>query len=139
MPQMMHLEERLFRFEILTHLVLGNKRNPIREMVTVHFSVHCNGTTNFYILKTSDNSAIGFLVFYVNPIPHMEGGGRILSTKFLGRHNSSSKSSSTTKFGKFALNLTLSGPGGGLRGPDGQTHSCQSETSYPMMPKLGDF
>ena len=35
-------------------------------------------------------------------------------------------------------NLTLSGPGG-LRGPDGQTHSCQSETSYPMMPKLGDF
>ena len=36
--------------------------------------------------------------------------------------------------------LTLSGPGGGgLRGPDGQTHSCQSETSYPMMPKLGDF
>ena len=34
--------------------------------------------------------------------------------------------------------LTLSGPGG-LRGPDGQTHSCQSETSYPMMPKLGDF
>ena len=43
------------------------------------------------------------------------------------------------------VNLTLSGPGGGsearggLRGPDGQTHSCQSETSYPMMPKLGDF
>ena len=36
-------------------------------------------------------------------------------------------------------NLTLSGPIGGLRGPDGQTHSCQSETSYPMMPKLGDF
>ena len=30
-------------------------------------------------------------------------------------------------------------PGGGLRGPDGQTHSCQSETSYPMIPKLGDF
>ena len=29
-------------------------------------------------------------------------------------------------------------PGGGLRGPDDQTHSCQSETSYPMMPKLGD-
>ena len=28
---------------------------------------------------------------------------------------------------------------GGLRGPDDQTHSCQSETSYPMMPKLGDF
>ena len=28
---------------------------------------------------------------------------------------------------------------GGVRGPDGQTHSCQSETSYPMMPKLGDF
>ena len=36
------------------------------------------------------------------------------------------------------LSLNLSGPGG-LRGPDGQTHSCQSETSYPMMPKLGDF
>ena len=34
--------------------------------------------------------------------------------------------------------LTLSGPGG-LRGLDGQTHSYQSETSYPMMPKLGDF
>ena len=29
--------------------------------------------------------------------------------------------------------------GGVLRGPDGQTHSCQSETSYPMMLKLGDF
>ena len=29
--------------------------------------------------------------------------------------------------------------GGGLRGPDGQTHSCQSGTSYPMMHKLGDF
>ena len=38
-----------------------------------------------------------------------------------------------------SCSLTLSGPGGGLRGPDGQTHSCQSETSYPMMPKLGDF
>ena len=35
------------------------------------------------------------------------------------------------------LNLTLSDPGGG--GLRGQTHSCQSETSYPMMPKLGDF
>ena len=31
------------------------------------------------------------------------------------------------------------GGGGGLRGPDDQTHSFQSETSYPMMPKLGDF
>ena len=29
----------------------------------------------------------------------------------------------------FIMGLTLSGPGGGLRGPDGQTHSCQSETS----------
>ena len=40
-----------------------------------------------------------------------------------------------------SISLTLSAPGGGggLRGPDGQTHSCQSETSYPMMPKLGDF
>ena len=37
-----------------------------------------------------------------------------------------------------ALNPIRPG-GGGLRGPDGQTHSCQSETSYPMMPKLGDF
>ena len=27
----------------------------------------------------------------------------------------------------------------GLRGPDDQTHSCQSGTSYPMMPKLIDF
>ena len=27
------------------------------------------------------------------------------------------------------LSLTLSG----LRGPDGQIHSCQSETSYPVM------
>ena len=37
--------------------------------------------------------------------------------------------------------LTLSGPGGGggLKGPGGQTHSCQSETSYLMMPKLGEF
>ena len=41
-----------------------------------------------------------------------------------------------------AAALTLSGPGGGgggLRGPDDQTHSWQSETSYSMMPKLGDF
>ena len=30
-------------------------------------------------------------------------------------------------------------PGGGIRGPDDQTHSCQSETSYSMMPKLCDF
>ena len=38
------------------------------------------------------------------------------------------------------ISLTLSGPGGGgLRGPDDQTHSWQSETSYSMMPKLGDF
>ena len=29
--------------------------------------------------------------------------------------------------------------GGGLRGPDDLTHSCQSETSYSMMPKLADF
>ena len=41
--------------------------------------------------------------------------------------------------GRVKEGLTLSGPGGGLRGPDGQTHSCQSETSYPMMPRLGDF
>ena len=38
-----------------------------------------------------------------------------------------------------SLNPIRPGGGGGLRGPDGQTHSCQSETSYPMMPKLGDF
>ena len=37
------------------------------------------------------------------------------------------------------LNPIRPGGGGGLRGPDGQTHSCQSETSYPMMPELGDF
>ena len=37
--------------------------------------------------------------------------------------------------------LTLSGPGdrGGLSGPGDQTHSCQSETPYSMMPKLCDF
>ena len=40
--------------------------------------------------------------------------------------------------------LTLSGwggggEGGGLRGPDDQTHSCQSETSHSVMPKLYDF
>ena len=39
-------------------------------------------------------------------------------------------------FGFQILDLTLSG---GLRGPDDQTHSCQSETSCFMMPKLGDF
>ena len=41
------------------------------------------------------------------------------------------------------LVLTLSGPGGGggggLRGPDDQTHRCQSETTYSMMHKHGDF
>ena len=36
-------------------------------------------------------------------------------------------------------NTTLLGPGRGLTGPDDQTHSCQSETTYSMMPKLGDF
>ena len=37
--------------------------------------------------------------------------------------------------------LALSGPGGGggLRGQDDQIHSCQSETSYSLMPKLCDF
>ena len=36
--------------------------------------------------------------------------------------------------------LTLSGgAGGGGGGSDDQTHSCQSETSYSMMPKLCDF
>ena len=36
--------------------------------------------------------------------------------------------------------LTLSGPGGeGLRRPAGQTHSCQSEISYSMTPKICDF
>ena len=38
-----------------------------------------------------------------------------------------------------SFNPIRPGGGGGLRGLDGQTHSCQSETSYPMMPKLGDF
>ena len=33
----------------------------------------------------------------------------------------------------------IGGGGGGLRGPDDQTHICQSETTYSMMPKLGDF
>ena len=45
-------------------------------------------------------------------------------------------------------NIRPWGGGKGLRGPDDQTHSCQSETqthscqseiSYSMMPKLGDF
>ena len=54
-----------------------------------------------------------------------------------------------TVFGRFwhkesllnlPIPLTLSGlGGGGLRGPEGQTHSCQSESSYSMMPKLCDF
>ena len=39
--------------------------------------------------------------------------------------------------------LTLSGlgggGGGGLRGPDDQTDSCLSETSYSLMLKLSDF
>ena len=37
--------------------------------------------------------------------------------------------------------LTLSGPGGGggLRGLDDQTHSCQPETCCSIMPKLCDF
>ena len=35
--------------------------------------------------------------------------------------------------------FTLSGPGEGGRGPDDQTHSCQSETSYSMMPKFCDL
>ena len=29
--------------------------------------------------------------------------------------------------------------GGRLRGPDDQTHTCQSETTYFMMSKHGDF
>ena len=33
--------------------------------------------------------------------------------------------------------LTISGPDGG--GADDQTNSCQLDTSYSMMPKLGDF
>ena len=40
----------------------------------------------------------------------------------------------------YNFSLTLSGRGGGrLSGPDDQTHSCQSETTYSMTPKLGDF
>ena len=44
----------------------------------------------------------------------------------------------------YSSHLTLSGPeegggGGGLRGPDDQTHSCQSEATYFMMPKHGEF
>ena len=35
--------------------------------------------------------------------------------------------------------LTLPVPGGGVRALDGQTHTCQSGTSYSMMPKLFDF
>ena len=31
------------------------------------------------------------------------------------------------------------GGGRGLRGLDDQTHNCQSETSYSMVPKLCDF
>ena len=31
------------------------------------------------------------------------------------------------------------GEGEGLRGPDDQIHSCHSEISYPMMPKLCNF
>ena len=38
------------------------------------------------------------------------------------------------------IHLTLSGPGGGgLRGPDDQTHCSQSETSYPMSPNFVTF
>ena len=40
------------------------------------------------------------------------------------------------------VEITLSGRGGGgggLRDSDDQTYSCQSETSYSMMPKLVTF
>ena len=39
---------------------------------------------------------------------------------------------------KAFLNVYPIGPGR-LRGPNDQTHSCLSETSYSMMPKLCDF
>ena len=37
------------------------------------------------------------------------------------------------------INPIRPGGGGKLRGPDDRTHSCQSETSHSMMPKLCDF
>ena len=40
---------------------------------------------------------------------------------------------------KSGLTLSGQGGGGGLRGPDDQSHSFQSETSYSMMPRPGDF
>ena len=52
---------------------------------------------------------------------------------------------SLIKFEQFCQNyghLTLSGSGGGgggLSGLDDQIHSCHSETSYFMAPKLCDF
>ena len=44
-----------------------------------------------------------------------------------------------TSLASLSLNPIRPGGGGGLRGPDDQTHSCQSETSYSMMPKLCNF
>ena len=35
--------------------------------------------------------------------------------------------------------ISPGGEGVRLKGPDDQTHSCQSETYYSMMPKLCDF
>ena len=40
---------------------------------------------------------------------------------------------------KLHFNPIRPGGGGGLKGMYDQTHSCQSETSYSMMPKPGDF
>ena len=37
------------------------------------------------------------------------------------------------------IRLNPIGPGGGLRAPDNQIHSCRSETSKSIMPKLCDL
>ena len=63
---------------------------------------------------------------------HMIFGERHFRSRKMSKYHFPVKSYSKLKY------LTPSGPGGGLKGLDGQTHSCQSETSYSMMPKLGD-
>ena len=60
-----------------------------------------------------------------------------------GQHSTQAGCHHKEKESNDQMGLTLSGRkgggGGGIKGLDDHTHSCESETSYSMMPKHGDF
>ena len=125
------------RYWVLTcECQLSTKRNNVRyrsELTTSHsWIVHWRGKVPSHPIELSATSSSNTGEKF-GCIPKIALNAKSFRYKNFRQRISGQKISYL-----FPWNFGLSGPGGGVRRLDDQTHSCQSETSYSMMPKLCD-